>query len=102
MTKTVVSTFGTFTDQELETLKKGVNELVDVMEMQASQRAVAKDILDNLHEELKIPKKLIRMMAKTQFKRNYGEVIAEQEEFSLLFEGMVGNGEYPEGDQDEQ
>jgi hypothetical protein len=93
MTKTVVSTFGTFTDQELETLKKGVNELVDVMEMQASQRAVAKDILDNLHEELKIPKKLIRMMAKTQFKRNYGEVIAEQEEFSLLFEGMVGNGE---------
>lgn len=91
MTKTVVSTFGTFTDQELETLKKGVNELVDVMEMQSSQRAVAKDILDNLHEELKIPKKLIRMMAKTQFKRNYGEVIAEQEEFSLLFEGMVGN-----------
>lgn len=93
MSTTVVSTFGTFTNQELDVLKKGIKELADVMEMQASQREVAKDIIDNVHEELKIPKKLIRMLAKTYFKRNYGEVMAEQEEFSLLFTGMIG-GEF--------
>ena len=89
MTTTVASTFGTFTEEQLRILKNGMKEMSDVFTMQESQREVIKDILGNLHEELKIPKKLIRKMAKTYHKRNFEEVVAEQEEFELLYEGIV-------------
>lgn len=86
---TVASTFGTFTNEELKVLKNGMRELSDVFTMQESQREVVKDILNSLHEELKIPKKIIRKMAKTYHKSNYSEVLAEQEEFELLYSGII-------------
>jgi hypothetical protein len=89
MTKTVISSFGTFDEKQLDALKKGIKELSDVFEMQAAQRDTAKEILDHLHEELKIPKKIIRKIAKTYHNRDYNKVVFEQEEFSLLFEGVV-------------
>jgi hypothetical protein len=89
MTTVVSSTFGTLTEEQLRILKNGMKEMSDVFTMQESQREVIKDILGNLHEELKIPKKLIRKMAKTYHKRNFEEVVAEQEEFELLYEGIV-------------
>lgn len=89
MTKTVASTFGTFTDEELKVLKNGLREMSDVMTMQESQKEVLKDITNSIFDELKIPKKIIRKMAKTYHKKNYNEVVAEQEEFELLYEGIV-------------
>lgn len=89
MTKTVASTFGTFTDDELKVLKNGLKEMSDVMTMQEAQKEVLKDITNSIFEELKIPKKIIRKMAKTYHKKNYSEVVAEQEEFELLYEGIT-------------
>lgn len=89
MSKTVVSNFGTFTDKELEILKKGVRELSDVFTMQEAQRETVKSIIDEIYEELKLPKKLIRKIAKTYHKQNYAEVVAENQEFELFVEGIV-------------
>lgn len=89
MSKTVISNFGTFTDKELETLKKGVKELSDVYTMQEAQRETVKSIIDEIYEELKLPKKLIRKIAKTYHKQNYAEVVAENQEFELFVEGIV-------------
>ena len=89
MSKTVVSNFGTFTDKELETLKKGVKELSDVYTMQEAQRETVKSIIDELYEELKLPKKLIRKIAKTFHKQNFSQVVAENQEFELFVEGIV-------------
>lgn len=91
MTTSVSSTFGHFTEKELNTLKKGLSELSDVMTMMDSQKEVLKGVIDSLFEELKIPKKLIRKMAVTYHKKNYSEVTAENEEFELLYEGIISN-----------
>lgn len=88
MSKTVISTFGTFTDEELNTLKKGLREYSDVLTMMESQREVIKEIINALYDELKIPKKLIRKMGVTYHKKNFSEVSAENEEFELLYEGI--------------
>lgn len=93
MTKTVASTFGTFTDEELKILKNGMKELSDVMTMQEAQRDTLKEIINSVHEELKIPKKIIRKMAKTYHKKNFSEVVAEQEEFELLYEGIISENQ---------
>jgi putative protein kinase ArgK-like GTPase of G3E family len=89
MSKTVVSSFGTFTTDELDTLKKGMRELSDVYTMQEAQRDTVKSIIDELYQELKIPKKLIRKISKTYHKQNFSEVVAEQQELELFFEGIV-------------
>lgn len=93
MTTTVASAFGTFTDDELKKLKKGLSELSDVMTMKQAQNDTMKEIIAALNEELNIPKKLIRKMAVVYHKSNYSEVVAEQEEFELLFEGILAKQE---------
>ena len=89
MTITVASTFGTFTDEELNKLKKGLAELSDVMTMKQAQSDTMKEIVSALHEELNLPKKMIRKLAVTYHKANYSEVVAEQEEFEALFSGII-------------
>ena len=68
-------------------------EYSDVMCMMDSQKEVIKDITNSLHEELKIPKKLIRKMGLVYYKKNYNEVTAENEEFELLYQGVVSQSE---------
>lgn len=89
MSKTVISSFGTFTDKELAFLKGGMKELSDVFTMQEAQRDTVKEIISRVHEELKIPKKIIRKMANTWHKSNYNEVVAEQQEFEALYESVI-------------
>lgn len=93
MTKTVVSTFGTFSDEELNALKKALREYSDVLSMMESQKEVMKDIINSLYDELKIPKKIIRKMAVTYHKKNFTEVSAEHEEFELLYEGVISQSQ---------
>jgi hypothetical protein len=91
MSKTVVSTFGTFSDKELETLKKGIKEMSDIFTMQEAQRDALKEAINHIYEELKIPKRIIRKVAKTYHMRNYSEVVVENEEFALFYEGVTEN-----------
>lgn len=89
MSTTVVSSFGTFTDEELNTLKNALREYSDVMTMMESQKEVMKDIVNSLYDELKIPKKIIRKMAVVYHKKNFSEVTVENQEFELLYEGVI-------------
>lgn len=90
-TKTVISTFGTFTDDELKVLKGSLREMSDVFTMQEAQKEVLKNIVDAVHDELKIPKNLIKKLGKVYHKRNYTEVATENSEFELLYEGLIDN-----------
>lgn len=88
MTTTVVSAFGTFSPEELKKLKDGLRELSDVMTMKQAQNDTMKAIIDELNKELNIPKHLVRKMAKVYWKANFSEIVAENQEFELLFEGI--------------
>jgi hypothetical protein len=81
--------FGTFNDEELHALKGAIDEMIVVMEKQDAQRLAMKDILDSTFDALKIPKKILRKMAKVQYKQSFQEEVAEQSEFESLFEGIT-------------
>lgn len=89
MTTTVASTFGTFSEKELKVLKDAIKELSDVYTMIDAQKDTEKDIINTVFDELKIPKKILRKLAKVYHKRNYAEVTLENEEFGVLYEGVV-------------
>jgi hypothetical protein len=63
MTK-VTTLFGEFDDDALKKLKGYVGEAVLHMHRNDSNNAAIKDIIDAAHDELKVPKKIIKRMAK--------------------------------------
>jgi len=85
----ITTLFGTFNDSELIALKGAIDEMIVVMEKQDAQRLAMKDILDATFDTLKIPKKILRKMAKVQYKQSFQEEVAEQSEFESLFEGIT-------------
>jgi len=87
MTK-VNTLFGSFDEEQLKKLKGYVDELVLHMSKNQSNNEAMKDILDFANDELKIPKKIVKRMAKTQFKNSFQTEIAESKEFEALFESM--------------
>lgn len=87
MTK-VNTLFGSFDDDQLKKLKGYVDEVVLHMNRNKSNNDAIKDIIDAANEELKIPKKIVKRMAKTQFKNSFQTEVAESKEFEALFESM--------------
>jgi hypothetical protein len=89
MTK-VNTLFGSFDDAQLKTLKGYVDEMVLHMQKSEANSQAIKDIVDIANDELKIPKKIVKRMAKTQFKNSFQTEVAESKEFEALFESMNG------------
>ena len=87
MTK-VNTLFGSFDDDQLKKLKGYVDEVVLHMNRNKSNNDAIKDIIDAANDELKIPKKIVKRMAKTQFKNSFQIEVAESKEFEALFESM--------------
>ena len=88
MTK-VSTLFGDFDDVKLKQLKGYVDEVVLHMNRNQSNNEAIKDIINVANEELKVPKKIVKRMAKTQFKQSFQTEIAEDKEFEALFESMI-------------
>jgi 5,10-methylenetetrahydrofolate reductase len=87
MTK-VNTLFGSFDVVQLKQLKGYIEEVVLHMQRNDSNNQAIKDIIEVSNEELKIPKKIIKRMAKTQFKNSFQTEVAESKEFEALFESM--------------
>lgn len=87
MTK-VNTLFGSFDDDQLKKLKGYIDEVVLHMNRNKNNNEAIKDIVDAAHDELKIPKKIVKRMAKTQFNNSFQTEVAESKEFEALFESM--------------
>ena len=87
MTK-VNTLFGSFDDEQLKKLKGYVDEMVMYMNRNKTNTEAMNDIVGIAYDELKIPKKIVKRMAKTQFKQSFQIEVAESKEFEALFESM--------------
>ena len=88
MTK-VSTLFGDFDDTKLKQLKGYVDEVVLHMNRNQANNEAIKDIVSAANDELKVPKKIIKRMAKVQFNNSFQTEVAESKEFEALFESML-------------
>lgn len=88
MTK-VNTLFGSFDDDDLKKLKGYIDEVVVHMHRNDANAAAIKDIVDLAHDELKVPKKILKRMAKVQHKNSFQTEVAESKEFEALYESMT-------------
>ena len=87
MTK-VNTLFGSFDEDQLKKLKGYIDEVVLHMNRNKANNEAIKDIIDAANDELNLPKKIVKRMAKTQFKNSFQSEVAESKEFEALFESM--------------
>ena len=87
---TVSTLFGSFDNDTLKKLKGYVDEAVLHMRRNQTNNEAIKDIIDAANDELKVPKKILKRMAKVQFKQNFQTEVAEYKDFETLFESMNG------------
>jgi hypothetical protein len=88
MTK-VNTQFGSLDEPQLKALKGYIDEMVVHMQRNQSNNEAIKDIVTVANDELKVPKKIIKRMAKTKFKQSFKTEVEESKEFEALFESIA-------------
>lgn len=88
MTK-VNTLFGSFDEDQLKQLKGYVDEMVMYMNRTKTNTEAMADIVNVAYDELKIPKKILKRMAKVQFNNSFQTEVAESKEFEALYESMT-------------
>lgn len=81
--------FGNFSDEQILALKGAIDEMVVVLHKNDAIKTEMKDIVDATYDSLNIPKKILKKMAKVQYKQSFQEEVAESKEFEALFEGIT-------------
>jgi len=86
---TVQTLFGTFDDKQLKELKGAISEINEHMYNIKQKQNQIKEIIDVTYDNLKVPKKIIKRMAKVYFNQSLQEEVAGFKEFEALFEGIT-------------
>lgn len=71
-------------------IKKMMGEISNSYTRIEAERDLIKDTIDALSKEYEMEKKQLRKMSRTFHKQNYSTVEAEQEEFTFLYESIMG------------
>ena len=80
--------YGTLDEEQLKDLKGNIDEIVHCLQKIQALNESIKDIVDLSHENSKIPKKIIKRIAKTEFKQNFRNEVTESSEFESLYEAL--------------
>jgi hypothetical protein len=89
----ILNTFLPSNPADLKKIKSNLYTITDQMVLIAGHRDVIKETLNALHEEYKIPKKVLRKLAKTLFDANYYEVSSENTQFEIMYEKILDKTE---------
>jgi hypothetical protein len=85
----VTTLYGSFDENQLKSIRDALSEISNEMGVIDSHKEAIKDVIDALYDNFKIPKKVLRRMAKTHHKQSFQEEVTEDNEFEALYIGMT-------------
>jgi len=85
----VTTLYGSFDENQLKSIRDALSEISNEMSVIDSHKEAIKDVIDALYDNFKIPKKVLRRMAKTHHKQSFQEEVTEDNEFEALYLGMT-------------
>lgn len=89
MSITIQTLYGTFDEQQLKQLKGSIDEINEYALSIKQKQNMIKEIVDVTFDNLKIPKKIIKKMAKVQLNQSLQSEVVEFKEFEALIEGIA-------------
>ena len=88
MSITIQTLYGTFDEKQLKELKSAINEIDAEMTKIDGINEYISDICEVSHQNLGIPKKIVKKLAVSKHKQNLAQVVAEHNELESLFEAI--------------
>lgn len=88
MSITIQTLYGTFDEKQLKVLKDAINEIDEEMTKIDAMNEYITDICDVTHQNLGIPKKVVKKLAISKHKQNLAQVVAESNELESLYEAI--------------
>lgn len=88
MSITVQTLYGTFDEKQLRELKSAINEIDAELTKIEGLNEYISDICDVTHQNLGLPKKVIKKLAVSKHKQNLAQVVAEHNELESLSEAI--------------
>jgi hypothetical protein len=86
---TVQTLFGSLDETQLKALKGAIEEINVSMQQIEFKNNEIKDIIDATYDSLKVPKKIIKRMAKVYYNQSIQTEIDEFKDFEALFEAIT-------------
>ena len=86
---TVSTLYGVFSEEDMKSIKGSLSEISNEMTIIEAHKEAIKDILNAMFDAHKIPKKVLRRMAKAHHKQTFQEEVAENNEFEALYLGVT-------------
>ena len=77
-------------DDAKKKITGAMNEMSSSMLRGEAEKELQKNIINDLFDELKIPKKVLSKMARVYHKQNFAEEKATHEEFEELYHTITG------------
>jgi hypothetical protein len=81
--------FGDFKEDDLKIVRDGIEEISNHFRKIDDENQAIKDIVDSLYDQYKLPKKIIKRLAKVYFKQNFSQQVVEDKEFEALYVGVT-------------
>lgn len=75
--------------EDVKKLKTMLVEATHCMQRSDDEKESIKEIIADAYARFDIPKKALRKLATTMYKRNYDDVQAENDDFEYLYEALV-------------
>lgn len=74
---------------EIKMVADAVNQINDSMTRVAAERDFVKETVNRIHEETGFPKKLLRRIAKTHYRRSFEMDLQENRDFETTYETIT-------------
>jgi nickel-dependent lactate racemase len=76
-------------EEDRKKIKGALGEISDSMTRVEAEKDFAKEVLKNLYDEFKIPKKTLAKLANTYHRQNFNEEVALNDEFETIYQTVT-------------
>ena len=88
MSTQVNTIFGDFKEDDLKIIRDAIEEISIHYTKIASENQAIKDIIGSIYDQYKIPKRIVKRLAKVHFKQSFSQQVVEDKEFEALYVGV--------------
>lgn len=89
MTTQVNTIFGDFKEDDLKIIRDAIEEISLHYQKIETENLAIKDVVGSIYDQYKLPKKIIKRLAKVHHKNTFSQQVVEDKEFEALYIGVT-------------
>ena len=89
MSTQVNTIFGDFKEDDLKIIRDAIQEISLHFQKIEVENLAIKDIVGSVYDQYKLPKKIVKRLAKVHHKNTFSQQVVEDKEFEALYIGVT-------------